>query len=160
MNGNGRHGNGDVRGYLHALPEAEAPAALRARVLGAAVRAGVERPGTTTRPSRGWRLPWALAAAAAVAAVVLRGALAPEAGVPDSAAIMAAQAIEHRVLDRGIAGDPAVRAGIAEIDRALSDAYRRRAGDEELDALWRARTQALDAMDKGLTTAPVVPARI
>jgi hypothetical protein len=160
MNGSGRQWDGNVRGYLHALPEAVAPVALRARVLDASMRSRPGPPAVAARRSRIRRLPLALAAAAAVAAIALRVVLAPETDVPDSQAIMAAQAMEHRVLDRGIAGDPALRAGIAQIDRALGDAYRRHAGDEELDALWRARTRALDAMDKGLTTAPVVPARI
>lgn len=160
MNDRGRQLECDVRGYLQALPDADAPAALRARVLAAPARAGVGQPAVAPRRPRIRHLPWALAAAAAVAAVALRGVMAPDAALPDSEAIMAAQAMEHRVLDRGIAGDPAMRAGIARIDRALGDAYRRHAGDEELDALWRARTRALDAMDKGLTTAPVVPARI
>lgn len=141
-----RHGHdSDWRQYLHALPAADPPAALRARVLARAA------PG---RPSR--RPLWALAAAAALALVALRIGMAPE-PAPRNAALLASQQLEHRVLDSEAAADPRLQAGIAEIDRALGAAYRRGAGGEELDTLWRARARALE---QGLAAAPAVPARI
>lgn len=147
--------------YLRQLPTAEPSAALRARVL--------------AQPGRArWRPGALLGTAAAALAVLALGmgmlsqpghppaadALLPTAAGAGAGTLAAAQALEHRVRQRGIAAGPGLRAGIADIDRALQDAYRRHAHEEELDALWRARTVALDAMDKGLATAPIVPARI
>ena len=158
MNLDNGHWDPALRAYLLALPEAEPPPELRQRVLAALPVAA--------RPAPLQKRPWllGLAAAVAMAALTLRMVLAPAPVttpvVASATAIGAAQALEHRVLDRGLAAGPAQRAGIAGIDRALAEAYRREAGDEELDALWRARSRALDAIDKGLTTAPVVPARI
>lgn len=138
------------RSYLAELPPADPPPALRARVLQAWPQA---TPAWRRRPL------WALAAAAAVAALGLRVALAPDPLQPPPLQdpVLVSQQLEQQLLDSPAAADPQLRAGIAEIDRVLGAAYRRGAGGEELEALWRARAEALQ---QGLTAAPPVPARI
>lgn len=161
------HPQAQCRDYLLGLPGALPPPALRQRVLEqlAVGTAGTARRTTATHArSRRRRWPLALAAALGTAALALGLAMGPlggqRAGAPAASPMVTAQALEQRVLATGLAPAAAPRSAVEDIDRALGDAYRRQAADEELDALWRARAQALDAMDKGLAAAPVLPARI
>lgn len=149
------------RDYLHGLPAVVPPARLRSRVLQA------WQPAIADRSRRRWLLP-AAAAAAALALVLAppwnaRPDPAPSpvptgvAPAPPADPLLASQRLEQRLLASPAAGDPALQAGIAEIDRALGAAYRRGAAGEELDGLWRARTRALE---QGLAAAPPQPLRI
>ncbi|HET6603116.1 MAG TPA: hypothetical protein VFG21_02725 [Xanthomonadaceae bacterium] len=142
-----------VHDYLQRLPAASPPPALRLRVLAAVAAAG----GRRHRPWRQWRWPLGLAAAAAVAAMAV-GLLRqmPVALAPESA-LARSQALETRLLAAPAADDPLVAAGIGALDADLAAAYRRGAGQGELDALWEARARALEA---GLVAQAPLPTRI
>ena len=127
-----------VRGYLRALPEADAPDALLQRLLAARALPVKKQP---------QRWPWlATAAVLALGVLVAQSTrLLPvhDAGVPAlaSAPSHAAAAID----------DPASRASLARIEAALSDAYDRNAADAEIDALSHARRGLIDSL---ATAAP------
>lgn len=106
---------------LHALPEPEPPAALRARVLDACLPATA----ATVSPRRR-RAGLALAAAVLGAALLAPWPERPEAPV------------DPRPVAHAVAPHP----GLRQIDRALQDAYASGAGEQELAALWAARDAA------------------
>jgi hypothetical protein len=113
----------DWRRYLHALPDAEAPDALWARI--AQARAATVAP----RPRGGrWMVGAALAASVALATVF---AMRTPVEAPSAPAVA--------TLAAPVADNEALRA----LDDTIALAYARNAAEEELASLWQTRERLL-----------------